>query len=101
MNRINMLRRMVAAGALLAGAASMAAAADGPVKLGVLNDQNGIYTDLGGPGSVEAARMAVEDFGGKVLGQDIEIVIGDHQNKPDIGSSIARRWYDEEGVDVI
>ncbi|MBX3596690.1 MAG: ABC transporter substrate-binding protein [Rhizobiaceae bacterium] len=87
-------------GTLLASTA-LASAADGPVKLGVLNDQSGIYADLAGPGSVEAARMAVEDFGGSALGKPVEIVVGDHQNKPDIGSSIARRWYDTENVDVI
>src|ERR1700743_1294161 len=71
------------------------------VKIGVLNDQSGVYADFGGKWSVEAARMAIEDFGGEVLGKKIELVDADHQNKPDIGASIARRWYDVEGVDMI
>lgn len=72
-----------------------------PLKIGVLNDMSGIYADMAGPGSVIAAQMAVEDFGGTVLGRPIEIVTGDHQNKPDVGSAIVNRWIDEEGVDVI
>ncbi|MEP9355225.1 ABC transporter substrate-binding protein [Xanthobacter sp. KR7-65] len=71
------------------------------VKLGVLNDQSGIYSDLSGQGSVIAARMAVEDFGGKVLGKPIEVIFADHQNKPDVGSTTASRWYDVENVDAI
>src|SRR5271155_3738423 len=85
----------------LAAHEARAQISDGVVKIGVLNDQTGLYADLGGPGSVEAARMAVEDFGGTVLGKPIEIVIGDHQNKADIALSIARRWYDVDKVDVI
>ena len=71
------------------------------VRIGVLNDQSSLYTDLAGQGSVEAARMAVEDFGGTVNGTPIEIVSADHQNKADIGSNIAREWLDVGGVDVI
>ena len=71
------------------------------VKIGVLNDQSGVYADYGGKYSVEAAKMAIEDFGGEVLGQKIELVTADHQNKPDLATSIARRWYDSEGVDMI
>ena len=71
------------------------------VKIGVLNDQSGVYADYGGKYSVEAARMAVEDFGGEVLGQKIEIVTADHQNKPDLATAIARRWYEVENVDMI
>jgi branched-chain amino acid transport system substrate-binding protein len=71
------------------------------VKIGILNDQSGVYADYGGKYSLEAARMAVEDFGGDVLGQKIEIVTADHQNKPDLATAIARRWYDTEGVDMI
>jgi branched-chain amino acid transport system substrate-binding protein len=69
-----------------------------PIKVGVLNDQSGIYADLAGPGSVIAARLAVEDAGGTVLGRKVEVVVADHQNKPDIGAAIARRWYDVDGV---
>jgi branched-chain amino acid transport system substrate-binding protein len=71
------------------------------VKIGVLNDQSGLYADLSGAGSVEAARMAIEEFGGRVLGKKIELVFADHQNKPDIGAGIARAWLDKEGVDTI
>src|ERR1700694_124963 len=71
------------------------------VKIGILNDQSGVYADYGGKYSFEAAKMAVEDFGGSVLGQKIEITSADHQNKPDLATSIARRWYEVEGVDMI
>jgi branched-chain amino acid transport system substrate-binding protein len=71
------------------------------VKIGILNDQSGVYADYGGKYSFEAAKMAIEDFGGNVLGQKIEIVSADHQNKPDLATSIARRWYEVEGVDMI
>ena len=85
--------------ALIAGG-GVAEAQQGPVKIGVLNDQSGLYADLSGKGSVEAAKMAAEDVG-KVLGQPVEIVFADHQNKPDVGSAIAQKWYDAEGVDMI
>jgi branched-chain amino acid transport system substrate-binding protein len=71
------------------------------VKLGVLNDRSGVYSDLTGEGSVIAARMAAEDFKAAEKGIKVDIVGADHQNKPDIGASIARQWYDQEGVDVI
>src|SRR5262249_44287608 len=71
------------------------------VKIGILNDQSGLYADLGGQGSVTAAKMAAEEFGGKVAGVPIEIVGADHQNKPDIGSAIATKWYDVDGGDAI
>jgi branched-chain amino acid transport system substrate-binding protein len=71
------------------------------VKLGVLNDQTGLYADLTGMGSVHATRMAVEDFGGTVLGKPIEIIFADHQNKPDVGSTLARQWIENESVNVI
>ncbi|WP_407120589.1 ABC transporter substrate-binding protein [Bradyrhizobium sp. STM 3561] len=91
--------------ALLAAAASalllaVPASAQG-VKIGILNDQSGVYADYGGKWSVEAAKMAIEDFGGEVLGHKIELVTADHQNKPDLATSIARRWYDVENVDMI
>ena len=84
-----------------AGVALVAGPASAQVKIGILNDQSGVYADYGGKWSVVAARMAVEDFGGTVLGQEIEIVTADHQNKPDLATSIARRWYEVEGVDMI
>ena len=71
------------------------------VKIGILNAQTGVYADYGGKWSFEAAKMAIEDFGGSVLGQKIEVISADHQNKPDLGVSIARRWYEVEGVDMI
>ncbi|MFG1347706.1 ABC transporter substrate-binding protein [Xanthobacter autotrophicus DSM 431] len=84
----------------LAGA-DIARADQKPLRIGVLNDQSGIYADMAGPGSVIAAQMAVEDFGGSVLGRPIEIIAGDHQNKPDVGAAIVSRWIDQDGVDVI
>jgi branched-chain amino acid transport system substrate-binding protein len=74
---------------------------DGVVKIGVLNDQSGLYADLGGPGSVTAAKMAAEDFGGKVLGKPIEIVFADHQNKSDVGVAVAREWFEVGNVDMV
>ncbi len=73
---------------------------DGMVKIGVLTDMTGAYSDLAGAGSVAAAQMAVEDFG-KLPGAKIEVISADHQNKPDIASTTARRWFDEEKVDTI
>jgi len=73
----------------------------GVVKLGVLTDETGVFSSLSGEGSIEATRMAVEDFGGKAAGKPIEIIHADHQNKTDIGAAIARRWFDVDGVDVI
>jgi branched-chain amino acid transport system substrate-binding protein len=90
----------VLAGVLAAGVAH-AQISDAVVKIGVLNDMSSLYADIGGKGSVLAAQMAVDDFGGKVLGQPIEVISGDHQNKPDIGAGIARQWIDTEHVDAI
>ncbi|MBQ0820348.1 ABC transporter substrate-binding protein [Microvirga sp. HBU67558] len=87
--------------ALAALAMTGAAQAQTSVKLGVLNDRSGVYSDLTGEGSVIAARMAVEDFKAAEKGIKVDIVAADHQNKPDIGASIARQWYDQDGVDVI
>ena len=74
---------------------------DGKIKIGVLSDMSGLYADTAGAGSVEAARMAIADFGGQVLGKPIELVTADHQNKADIGATAARAWFDREGVDAI
>ncbi|MCP3467278.1 MULTISPECIES: ABC transporter substrate-binding protein [unclassified Bradyrhizobium] len=71
------------------------------IRIGVLNDQTGLYAEFGGLGSVEAAKLAVEEFGGRVLGKKIEIVAADHQNKTDIGLSTARKWFDADNVDMI
>jgi branched-chain amino acid transport system substrate-binding protein len=70
-------------------------------EIGVLNDQTGLYAEFGGMGSVEATKMAIEDFGGKALGKPIEILSVDHQNKPDIAAATARKWYDADGVTAI
>jgi branched-chain amino acid transport system substrate-binding protein len=93
---------LMAAGllALWLAAPANAQISDDVVKIGVLNDQSGLYADLAGPGSVVAARMAVEDFGGTVLGKPVEIVVADHQNKADIGAAIARQWFDVDKVDM-
>jgi branched-chain amino acid transport system substrate-binding protein len=91
----------VFAAALLLSGAAQAQIAKDTIKIGVLADMSSLYADLGGPGSVTAAQMAVDDFGGTVAGKKIEIVSGDHQNKPDVGSAIARKWFDEDGVDMI
>ena len=81
--------------------AGHAASAADTIKIGVLNDQSGVFADNGGTGSVAAAKLAVEDFGGQLLGQKIEVVTADHQNKPDIAAATARKWFDTEGVDII
>lgn len=84
----------------LAGA-SAAEPSNGAVRIGVLNDQAGPYSDPQGPGSVASAQLAIKDFGGQVLGKPVELVVGDHQNKADIGASIARKWIDVDGVDAL
>ena len=71
------------------------------VRIGILNDQSGVFATYQGIGSVVAAQMAVEDYGGKAAGKVVEVVAADHQNKPDIGVGIARRWYENENVDAI
>lgn len=94
-------RKMVVAMVAALVGISSADAQDAPLKLGVLTDMSSLYADNGGQGSVVAAQMAVDDFGGKVLGRSIEIVASDHQNKADVGAAIARRWFDNEGVEAI
>lgn len=97
--------RGAVAGALAATAltamSGAAQAQQGPVKIGVLNDRASVYSTITGEGSAVAARMAVEDFGGELFGKPIEVVVADHMHKPDIGSSIARRWFDVDGVGAI
>src|ERR1041385_9079014 len=94
------LLALAMAGTLVAGAAQ-AQISDNMIKIGVLSDMSSLYTDLAGAGSVAAARMAVEDSGIEKRGYKVEIVSADHQNKPDVGSGIARQWYDVDKVDVI
>jgi branched-chain amino acid transport system substrate-binding protein len=89
------------AAAILLSPSALAQVSDNLVKIGVLTDMNGPASTATGQGSVTAAQMAVDDFGGTVLGKPISVIVGDHQLKPDIGSSIARRWYDVEQVDLI
>ena len=96
------MRRIWAAAAFAAALGlALPAAAQDHVKIGVLNDQTGLYAEFGGMGSVEATKMAIEDFGGKALGKPIEILSVDHQNKPDIAAATARKWYDADGVTAI
>jgi len=85
----------------LGAAGAQAQISDGVIKIGVMNDMSGLYADIAGPGSVVAAKMAVEDFGAAAKGMKVEIVSADHQNKPDVGSTVARTWYDVDKVDVI
>ena len=87
--------------AILASTAALAQVSDDVVKIGVLTDMSGPGSTPTGQGSVTAAQMAVDDFGGKVLGKPISVIVGNHQLKPDIGAGIARRWYDVDQVDVI
>lgn len=85
----------------LASGATGAAQAGAPIKIGVLTDMSGVVSDATGRGSVEAARIAVEEVGGSVLGRPVKVIFADHQHKPDVGSAIARKWFDVEGVDAI
>jgi ABC-type branched-subunit amino acid transport system substrate-binding protein len=87
--------------AALLGSAARAQISDNVVRIGVLTDETGPYADSAGPGSVLAARMAVEDFGGTVCGKSVEIVHADTQNKPDVASTVACRWFDADGVDAV
>src|SRR5262245_7068739 len=95
------LNLSLAAALALAIGAAHAQISDGVIKIGVMNDQSGTYADLAGPGSVVAARMAVEDFGAAKKGMKVEILVADHQNKPEVGSGIARQWFDVDKVDAI
>ena len=95
------MKSLWVAAVAMSGLLAAAPASAQSVKIGVLNDQSSVYADSGGKYSVEAAKIAIEDFGGEVLGQKIELVTADHQNKPDLATSIARRWYDSDGVDMI
>lgn len=92
---------LTAAGSALAQAPAAPKISDDVVRIGVLTDMSGVYSDLAGKGSVIAAQMAVEDFGGKVLGKPIEIISADHQNKPDLAANTAREWFDTRQVDLI
>jgi branched-chain amino acid transport system substrate-binding protein len=101
------MKRQLIAGAALAAilslnsAPALAKIEKPAIKIGILNDMSGPYADLGGAGSVVAAQLAIDDAGGKVNGVPVEIVSADHQNKADVGSTIARRWFDQDGIDTI
>jgi branched-chain amino acid transport system substrate-binding protein len=97
----NMIAGLVLAAALMSSNPAISQISDDVVNIGVLTDMNGPAATATGPGSVASAQMAVDDFGGQVLGKPIRVIVGDHQDKPDIGSAIARRWYDTEQVDLI
>lgn len=98
---VKTLLAAAATAALMTTGAAHAQISDGVIKIGVLNDMSGLYADIAGPGSVTAAKMAVEDFGAAAKGMKVEIVGADHQNKPDIGSNVARSWIDVDKVDAI
>ncbi len=100
------LKQVAAASLMLLGSLTSAQTQTGKLsgdvlRIGVLTDMSGIYADLSGKGAVEAVRMAVEDFGGKMFGKPIEVVFADHQNKADVGAAKAREWFDTNGVDLI
>ncbi len=97
----NRISALLLGTALVLATASIASAQDKTVKIGALSDQSGLYADLGGPGSTLAAQMAAEDSGLMSKGWKIDIISGDHQNKPDIGSNIARQWFDVDKIDAI
>ncbi|MGZ8994400.1 MAG: ABC transporter substrate-binding protein, partial [Burkholderiaceae bacterium] len=99
--RRKLLSSLIAALFAVGAGAAQAQISDGVIKIGVLNDQSSLYADLTGPGSAVAARLAAEDFGAAKKGMKVEIIQADHQNKPDVGSTIARTWYDTDKVDVI
>ena len=95
------MRAWIAAAAIMVGFGGGALAQQGPVKVGILNDQNSVYSSITGMGSVAAAKLAIEDMGGTMFGKPIEIVFADHAHKPDNGVNIARRWFDVEGVGAV
>ncbi|WFU81986.1 ABC transporter substrate-binding protein [Bradyrhizobium sp. CIAT3101] len=92
---------MSAAGLLSAALIAPASAQQTPLKIGVLSDFSSVYSDIGGQGNVEATKMAIEDFGGQMFGKPIDMVAADVLNKPDVASTIARKWWETEGVDMI
>src|SRR6202046_442197 len=97
----NKIAALLLGTALVLATGNLAVAQDKTVKIGSLSDQSGLYADLGGPGSTLAAQMAVEDSGMTAKGWKIDVISGDHLNKPDVGVSIARQWFDVEKVDAI
>ena len=90
-----------AAGLLSAALIAPASAQQTPLKIGVLSDFSSVYSDIGGQGNVEATKMAIEDFGGQMFGKPIDMIAADVLNKPDVASSLARKWWETENVDMI
>jgi branched-chain amino acid transport system substrate-binding protein len=99
--KMTMTRNTIAAAALLASSSAFAQYTDGVVRIGVMSDMSSLYSDVGGPGSVAAAKLAVADFNAAAKGIKVEIISGDHQNKPDVGAGLAGSWFDVDKVDVI
>jgi branched-chain amino acid transport system substrate-binding protein len=95
------VRRMIVAAALLASSSAFAQYTDGVVKIAVLSDMSSLYSDIGGPGSLAAAKLAIADFNPEAHGMKVELIGGDHQNKPDVGAGLAGSWYDRDQVDMI
>src|SRR3954470_7843780 len=100
-NDMGRIARAIAAGLLSALFSDPASAQQTPLKIGVLSDFSSVYSDIGGQGNVEATKMAIEDFGGQMFGKPIDMVSADVLNKPDVASTIARKWWETEGVDMI
>ena len=101
---MQLLRSLVLAAGLVSlmpGGSGFAEQAAQPLKIGILSDFSSVYSDIGGMGNVEASKMAIEEFGGSMFGAPIELLTADPQNKPDTAASIVRKWYENEGVDVI
>jgi branched-chain amino acid transport system substrate-binding protein len=98
---MKLLRTAIVSATMLSAGAAYGQFSDGVIKIGVMNDMSGTYADLAGPGSVLAARLAIEDLGDVLKGIKVEVVGADHQNKPDVGSNIVRQWIDVDKVDVI
>src|SRR3984957_8318017 len=98
---MRLTRRAMLATAAIAAAPRLVRAQTPTIRIGVLNDQSGQYRDDGGPTGVVCARQALVDFGVSAKGFNVEIIAADHQNKPDVGASIARQWFDQDGVDAI
>src|SRR6201991_1378436 len=101
MNIAKHLATVAAVGLCAALAAPAAAQQPAPLKIGLISDFSSVYSDIGGQGNVEATKMAIEEFGGTMFGKPIELITADPQNKADIAGSLARKWYENEGVDMI
>jgi branched-chain amino acid transport system substrate-binding protein len=99
--RTKLLETILAAVIVTVSCVPPAVSADGAVVIGTIDDLSGVYAEDGGPGSVEAMKMAIADFGGSVLGRSIETLVADHQNKPDIGASKLREWIDQKALNML